>query len=198
MLVQLVSYPGYYVTDKGEVFSTRRGEFKAKALRSVNGYLKTTFALGREAKSISVHRLVMEAFYGPSPLQVNHRDGNKHNNNVDNLEYVTAAENTRHAINSGLRDGVAASSRERGKLMVGEKNNYAKITDLAALEILKLKGTAPSRKVAPLFGISSSQIRKIWNGRSFKHLREESHTVVATGGAGTSIALPDIYVPKPV
>ena len=44
----------------------------------------------------------MYAFYGESNLYVNHKDGNKLNNNLENLEYLTAKENTIHAFRIGL------------------------------------------------------------------------------------------------
>ena len=48
-----------------------------------------------------VHRIVMEAFKGKSDLTVDHIDGNKLNNSLDNLEYVTIQENVKRAWNNG-------------------------------------------------------------------------------------------------
>lgn len=64
------------------------------------GYLKVNIY----GKPKSVHRLVAECAFGPCPtgLVVNHKDGNKLNNNPENLEYCTIGENIRHAINLGL------------------------------------------------------------------------------------------------
>ena len=53
-------------------------------------------------KHYQVHRLVMIAFVGKSNLNVNHIDGNKKNNIISNLEYLTQKENIRHSIDNGL------------------------------------------------------------------------------------------------
>lgn len=60
-----------------------------------------------EKRSVRIHRLVAENFIpkpnANEPLQVNHIDGNKLNNRVENLEWVTARENQMHAIRTGLK-----------------------------------------------------------------------------------------------
>lgn len=53
-------------------------------------------------KKIAVHRLIMWAFCGKDDRFVNHIDGNKRNNRLQNLEYTTPAENSQHAVESGL------------------------------------------------------------------------------------------------
>ena len=45
---------------------------------------------------------MLQAFEGSSPLEVNHKDGDKHNNQLSNLEYVTSSENKQHALKTGL------------------------------------------------------------------------------------------------
>ena len=70
-----------------------------------NGYLQVCLTKNGKYCTRSVHRLVAEAFISnPNNLpQVNHKDGNKENNKVDNLEWCTAKENSRHAIKTGLK-----------------------------------------------------------------------------------------------
>lgn len=64
------------------------------------GYLHTNFYENGKAKMQSVHRLVAKHFV-PNPKKkphVNHKDGNKENNNASNLEWVTRSENMRHSV----------------------------------------------------------------------------------------------------
>lgn len=94
-------YPGYYVSDKGRVYG-RSGKILNPS-KNHKGYLYIT---GRKEKNTTlfVHRLVAKAFI-PNPEnkpEVNHIDGDKHNNCVENLEWVTAWENSDHAYRNGL------------------------------------------------------------------------------------------------
>ena len=71
-----------------------------KPKRQRNGYLKVRIG----SKEMRVHRLVALAFI-PNPMNkpdVNHIDGNKENNRVENLEWVTKSENMKHAYENGL------------------------------------------------------------------------------------------------
>lgn len=98
---EIEGYPGYKITSWGRVFSDFSGKFMALN-ETPKGYLRVTlqYKSGHKYhKHLKVHRLVAEAFI-PNPdgkPQVNHIDGNKQNNSVTNLEWVTNAENSEKA-----------------------------------------------------------------------------------------------------
>ena len=95
-------YPGYYVSDKGRVIG-KKGTI-LKQVSKDNDYLIVGVCRDKKCKSAYVHRLVAQAFI-PNPEEkpfVNHIDGDKTNNSVNNLEWVTAWENSDHAYRNGL------------------------------------------------------------------------------------------------
>ena len=96
----------YQVSDTGLVKTTKTGRI-LKPTVSSHGYERVClFKMDRERR-YRVHRLVAMAFI-PNPdnlPQVNHIDGNKRNNHVSNLEWVTNEQNSHHARDHGLRTG---------------------------------------------------------------------------------------------
>lgn len=82
-------YEGLY-----QVSNLGRVKSKRKILKPINGeYLKVGLSKNGVQKTLYIHRLVAETFLGRSNLQVNHKDENKHNNYVDNLEWISFKEN---------------------------------------------------------------------------------------------------------
>lgn len=115
----VVGYEGLYeVSNKGRIKSLKRstvtkegwvqnvhgGICKQKDTR--DGYKEVTLFKNGKPKSIRTHRLVAFAFLGKPTddrTEVNHKDGNKKNNSVSNLEWVTSSENQLHAYRMGLQ-----------------------------------------------------------------------------------------------
>lgn len=106
---------GYEVSSEGEVRSldryVERGYSRRflqgkllKVTKDKNGYMRVSTSVGGEKRTWKVHRLVATSFLdNPDDLPcVNHKDGNKNNNHVDNLEWVSYSENTQHAVDTGL------------------------------------------------------------------------------------------------
>ena len=98
----------FNVGDEGtiQILDSSHGKI-IKQLKEVEQFSKTGGHFGNRylfTHGQYVHRLVAEAWIGPIPdrYQVNHIDGNKWNNKLDNLEITTASENIRHAMENGL------------------------------------------------------------------------------------------------
>jgi hypothetical protein len=88
-------------SNKGRVASIRTG--KVLATHESNGYVKVSFRDEKLKLIRFTHRLAAETFIGISTLQVNHINGNKKDNRIENLEFVTPKQNTHHSIVTGLR-----------------------------------------------------------------------------------------------
>ena len=100
------------VSSLGRVRSNLRDGRILKQQPDKKGYHRIRVSINRQKISFKVHREVAKAFI-PNPLnmeQVNHIDGNKDNNSVENLEWVSNLENARHAIVNGLWSNVFAAS----------------------------------------------------------------------------------------
>lgn len=129
-------YEGYYqISNKGNVRSLDRfdgvhdrQETILKPNLKQNGYLQVGLRKHSTRKWIGVHRLVAIHFIEnpDNKPQVNHIDGNKQNNNVENLEWVTAKENQNHATRIGLRKNMPKGEKHSNYGKCGEKSRSAK------------------------------------------------------------------------
>lgn len=85
----------YYATSDGHIFDTKNNIFIAEN-ENKRGWLNCHIWFNDKRITIGVHRLIMYAFNGISDLTVNHIDGDKHNNSIDNLEYMDRTEQNVH------------------------------------------------------------------------------------------------------
>jgi hypothetical protein len=100
-------YEGLYqASDIGNIKSLYKRYFNSEMIlkpgNDNRGYKIVVLVKDKKRETKLVHRLVISAFLGEKCLQVNHIDGIKSNNNILNLEYVTAKENINHAMKMGL------------------------------------------------------------------------------------------------
>lgn len=136
---QIKGYEGLYAISKnGDVWSLERpyinnfGETtKKKPLIKLNDFVDgkgnyKMIGLSKNGKRIKylLHRLVAKTFLkeNDKKTEVNHKDGNKKNNNVENLEWCTRIENIRHSINTGL----TKTTKGRAILQKDMKGNILK------------------------------------------------------------------------
>lgn len=127
-----------------------------------SGYLKVSLMKGK-LRTCRIHRLVAESFI-PNPEgkpEVNHKDGNKQNNTVDNLEWVTESENISHAFANNLMT------------TKGESNPHSVVmeTDVRSIRGRRIKGDKLGSVYADYKStMSLSGFKKIWYNHTWKHV----------------------------
>lgn len=167
----VVGYEGLY-----QVSNLGRVKRIGKAPGTVPGYILST-PLNSDGypicclhnngrKTTRVHRIVARAFLGTPPTnkpEVNHLDGNKSNNRIENLEYTSRSENLKHVFRCLGREPVR---------ICGEKSGKNAITEEDVREIRKLAGQKiPYSKIEKLYPIGKAQIRRIVILEKWKHVK---------------------------
>ena len=164
-LKEIEGYPLYYASEDGRIISKKieNHPIELKSRKNRKGYLYVNLCKNGKYRSITIHKLIAKAFleeYEPK-LQVNHKDGNKENNNMQNLEMVTCSQNIRHAIENNLLP-----------VKQGEEKPVAKLKNQEVLDIRELWKTRKYTqiKLAEMYGVSKWTIRNIIRRKSWKFL----------------------------
>ena len=162
-------YEGLYqISNFGRVKSFPRNTTSKiqiiKPLLSRSGYLYVGLRKqGTKRLRFKLHRLVSQAFIeNPENKQtVNHKDGDKFNNYVDNLEWATQDENNQHAIDTGLQK--SGANRNTAKL-TNEQVKY--IRENYIPRDSEFGGAALARK----FNVKSSTVQNVIHGKNYKNV----------------------------
>lgn len=114
----ITGFERYEITEDGRVWSTYYHLWLNPDIAH-NGYLRVRLYHKEGSKKFAVHVLVAKHFLEntENKPEVNHIDGNKTNNNVFNLEWVTGSENQLHAFKSGLHERTREASKRNMKLV---------------------------------------------------------------------------------
>lgn len=164
-------FEGFYqVSNKGRIKSLAYQcgtVFKHEKIRALSltkdGYVKIRLLHNGKDETRRVHKLVAEAFLGLSNLTVNHKDGNKQNNSVENLEYIDRHEQLKHAYKLGLKKAMKGVNNPSSKLNQ-EQIKYIRANYVKGSKIYG--GSALGRK----FGVSERVISLVAKNSSYKEV----------------------------
>jgi len=156
-------YEGLYkVSNIGNVKSLKFG--KEKILKNhlgVLGYYKVSLCNDSKSKSFYIHSLVAKSFIlnlNNKP-QVNHINGIKTDNIINNLEWCTAKENIQHAHDKGLI-----------KTSKGESRDFSKLKESDVLEIRRIGRRNTQLEMAIKYNVNQSLISLVLNNKIWKHI----------------------------
>lgn len=151
----------YYVTEDGQIWSQKTNKYLSQH-KDKDGYLKVRLVSKDDKRhTYSVHRLVLENFYptaGMNNLQVNHIDGNKENNSLSNLEWMTCLENIHHAMDNNLRAKI---------------NGASKLTKEQVVDIyLRAKNGETNISLGAEYNLHPDSVGRIRNKKSWQNILE--------------------------
>lgn len=169
-------FTDYAISNMGRVkrvtpYKTGRGDKNIRQGKLLSlcknkwGYLFVCLRKNGFKKMDKVHRFVLETFIGPCPKnhECNHKDGDKKNNKLSNLEWTTKSENLKHAYRIGLK---------KTTFVKGEQNGSSKLKEFEVLQIRKLlsEGNLTQRKISQIFKVSGTIVYKIKYGIIWSHI----------------------------
>lgn len=164
------NYEGLYqISNFGNVKSLARSIDCGKFIRNVkekllkqsknsSGYLHVTFSKNNKLKTFTVHKLIMNTFIGDSNLTINHKDCNKENNNINNLEYITNEDNLKHAHKNKL------INYRKG---INHHCTRISLTNLNKIYKMAMEGI-PHKIIAEKFNIAISTVSTIKTKKSYR------------------------------
>lgn len=154
-------WSGYEVSSFGRV-KGKTNEFRNFSKK--NGYLTLQLSFDSKVVGYQLHRLIWESFYGAIEKEfcINHIDGVKSNNNLQNLEKVSYFDNTSHAIRNNL-------------IKVGENSKASVLKEQDVLDIYsQIRLGLSNKEIAKKYKVGDTAIYNIKMGYTWKHLHQSS------------------------
>lgn len=142
-MIEISGYPNKFILKNGTVLNKKTGNFYKNQLGKT-GYYVISLVNNKVRRTLYIHRILAIEFI-PNPLFlpcVNHKDGNKLNNSIDNLEWCTYQENNKHAYDIGLKKGT-----QKFKKIIDIKTNQIFNSLQNAAEFYNIKDYNLSRMI---------------------------------------------------
>ena len=154
----------YMIDDNGNIWSPYRGGKYLHPSPTQKGYYRIVLQTSKGRKTFQLHRLVLETFNpieNCENLEVNHIDGDKSNNKLENLEWCTGSFNVKHSLETGLKTPAR-----------GENISGSKLTEQQVLEICNLlkNSNLSLQDIGNKFGVSKHCIFDIKRKKSWTWL----------------------------
>lgn len=182
------------LVEKGKLLVDKEGTiFNTKTNRTIGSPSKTTQYINvgykykeRKIYTILAHRLVWLAHKGliPEGFVVNHKDGNKHNNKLSNLEICSESENHKHAFATGLKTYTGKMRELSKKRFTGNKNPNASFDENNVLKIRKdfKNGKVGLKELSAKYDVSVRSVKSMLSGKTYSHVKGFETTFRTKGG----------------
>jgi hypothetical protein len=168
----IAGYEGFYsASECGRIFSHKRNRFLKGSTSHCKRYITVTICMNGIPKVLMVHRAVAIAFIDnpDNKPEVNHKDGDRLNNCVDNLEWCTRSENMKHAYATGLHK-TPPNAFKPGRTGTS-RNDKSKLGDAEVIEIReRYRGGETFRSIANDYPLDESSIRRCCKRQSYKDI----------------------------
>ena len=153
-ILVIPGFSGYKIDKDGNIYGKKGNKLKPFKTSTNKYFYVTLFSDKKKKKNFSVHRLVALTFINNTfhKEHVNHIDGDKLNNKVSNLEWVTREENMQHACRNKMHNTTKLS-----------------VENVKKIRTLKNKGTSVS-KLASMFNVHKTTVQKLLGGRTWSHV----------------------------
>lgn len=175
----VTGFGNLYLTEEGEAFEKQldpdnQEYFRKIPISSTSVYERVSVLVNGRRKRFHLHVLMAVAFLGLDlrshgtnnfSLQVDHKDNNKKNNRVDNLEIVTKQENLTRAWNTGCYENNGFASKGKPKKSL-RKFSSEDVTQIKALK----KAGLSYRKIAEKFNCNHGAVYQILKGHTYQDL----------------------------
>ena len=156
---QIPGYPDYMISNYGNILSLRSMSCLIPWEQKIGHHLMVSLSNKKVKRKHLVHRLVLTTFAGPAPVgkECSHLNGNPQDNRLCNLKWESHQNNMKR-------------TEEHGTMLLGERNNFVKLTEEQVREIRK-HPNIPQDKLGEMYGVRGGQISLIRNKLAWRHVK---------------------------